>query len=71
MPFNFRSRPKNSLLKRCPCEEVRYVIPKYQEIPTVLLSLTPSDLEVLRPFYIIFETYMKDVAMVIVLNVVQ
>ncbi len=38
---------------------MRYVIPKYQEIPTVLLSLTPSDLEVLRPFYIIFETYKR------------
>ena len=57
MQFNFANRPKNSLLKKCPCKEVRYVIPKYQQIPTVLLSLTSSDVEVLRPFYIIFETY--------------
>jgi hypothetical protein len=57
MPYNFAKRPKNALLRECSCMQDRYIVPRYEEIPPVLLSLSSSDLEVLRPFYILFETY--------------
>ena len=57
MPFNFTTHLRHKFLRKCPCQETRCVIPKYDKITTVLLSLTSSDLDVLRPFYLIFDTY--------------
>ncbi len=59
MPFNFIKRSKNVVLKDCACKEHRYVVPKYENIPEPLLSLTLSDVEVLRPFYFKFDHYQR------------
>lgn len=55
LPYNFSKRAKNKSVTVCSCSTERYVIPLYENIPTVLLNLTVEDINVLRPFYLFFE----------------
>lgn len=57
---NFSRRPKNKNVKKCPCLELRYVVPMYKDIPSALLSLTVDGINALRPFYLYFEEYQPE-----------
>ena len=55
MPYNFTKRPKNKKSRKCACLDSRYIVPRIKEIPPSLLSLTPDDINILRPFYLYLE----------------
>ena len=55
LPYNFTSKPANSIKKNCVCTQSRYIIPRYKNIPDPLLNLSVEDINVLRPFNVFLE----------------
>ena len=50
LPYNFKKKLKPREKNKCNCRSTRYLVPRYNCIPNILLNLSIENIKTLRPF---------------------